>query len=267
MKILNWNVNGLRAILKKDYIIDNKAKSDNNLVNYFKKDDFDIICLNETKLTDSTKPEIFSNYEYQYYNQCKCKKGYSGTAILSKYKPIRQIDDDISNDEGRMICLEFKKFYLINIYAPNSGVNLKRLEFKLTWINKLITFISKLEKTKEIIICGDYNIAPNEIDLANPTVHTKSAGFTNNERESFVKLVNLLNLTDVWRYINPYSIEFTYFDYRTKARERNIGWRIDHFLISKKLIKKINNCKISKNIYGSDHLPIVLDIDLKTYQI
>lgn len=266
MKILNWNVNGLRSIIKKDFIIDNKSKSGNTFESYIKNENPDFICLNETKLSDPVS-FMANEYPHQYFTQCCVKKGYSGVAILSKHKPITQIADTISSGEGRLICLEFKKFYLINIYAPNSGPKLDRLSFKLDWINKLYTFIDTLIKSgKEVLITGDYNIAPIEIDLANPSAHGKSAGFTDSERNAFIKLTSI-GLTDIWRHINPYTIEFTYFDYRTKARSRNIGWRIDHFLLTKKLVKKSTNCTIRKNIYGSDHLPIVLEIDLKSYQI
>lgn len=268
MKILNWNVNGLRSIIKKDFIIKNNSKSDNTFENYIKKENPDIICLNETKLCNPIEILHNQNYNYQYFTQCQVKKGYSGVAVFSKYKPIRQIEDSISSQEGRMICLEFKKFFLINIYAPNSGPKLLRLQFKLDWLSNLNKFISNIMKTtnKEIIMTGDFNIAPIEIDLSNPSNHSKTAGFTNEERDSFANLLKL-GISDVWRLINPYSIEFTYFDYRTKARERNIGWRIDHFLTSNKLFKKCNNCYIGKNIYGSDHLPIILEIELKSYQI
>jgi exodeoxyribonuclease-3 len=259
VRILTWNVNGLRSIIKKDIIIDNKPKSTNTLINYFKSADPEIICLSETKLCNDLISDIDSMYPFKYFSHSCITKGYSGVCIYSKIEPMRQIKYDIDDTEGRIICLEFKKYYLVNVYVPNSGQDLKRLGFRMEWDKHFRTFIKKLMNKKNVIITGDMNVAPGEIDIFNPTGHVNNAGFTVDERNSFQELLSL-GLVDVWRQLHPSNIEFTYYDYRSKARDRNKGWRIDHFLTTPKLLKKVEQCSIKNYTFGSDHLAIVLDL-------
>lgn len=259
MRILTWNVNGLRSIIKKDTIVDNKPKPNNTLVKYFKSTEADIICLGETKLCNDLVSDIDTIYPHKYFSHSCITKGYSGVAIYCKEAPVRQIKYDIDDTEGRVLCLEFKKFYLINVYAPNSGQELKRLDFKLEWNKQFNHFVKRLMAKKNVIITGDLNVAPNEIDIFNPNGHLNNAGFTIQERNAFQELLSL-GLADAWRELHPSNIEFTYYDYRSKARERNKGWRIDHFLVSSKLLKKVDRCSIKHHVYGSDHLPIILDL-------
>lgn len=257
VRILTWNVNGLRSLIKKDIIIDNKPKSTNTLIKYFESSEPEIVCLSETKLTTDLNSDLDRLYQYKYFSHSSITKGYSGVCIYSKIKPMKEIK--YNDTEGRVLCLEFKKYYLVNVYVPNSGSDLKRLQFRLEWDNNFRIFIKRLMLKKNIIITGDMNVAPTEIDISNPNGHLNSAGFTEEERSSFQLLLNL-GLIDAWRSLHPSNIEFTYFDYRSNARSRNKGWRLDHFIITPKLLKKVERCSIKKYAYGSDHLPIVLDL-------
>jgi len=252
MKIISWNVNGIRSLIKTEYI--------NNLLI---EEDPDILCFNETKLSDELDNNIFDNYQYKYFNISK-KKGYSGTIIYSKNKPINTFIGlyDIDN-EGRVITLEFKKFYLVNVYTPNSGVGLNRLNWRINiWDVNFINYIEKLQIDKPVIICGDLNVAHTEIDLKNPKTNLHSAGFTLEERNSFNKLLENCFLIDTFRYLNPTKIEYSYWSYMNKSRNKNIGWRIDYFLVSNKIIKKVIKSIILTNILGSDHAPIKLIIKI-----
>ena len=254
MKIISWNVNGLNAQLKKNYLDD-----------LLKNEDPDILCLSETKINNNFNDEYFKNkFKYRYWHISTSKKGYSGVAILIKKKEPKNIKYglyDIDN-EGRVITLEFSKFYLINVYTPNSGEHLKRLNYRNEiWDREFEKYIVELRShNKEIIICGDLNVAHKEIDIKNAKSNERSAGFTIEERSSFDQILNKTELIDIYRYLHPHKIEYTYWTYLRKAREKNIGWRIDYFLISKKLIKKIKNSSILTDILGSDHAPIKLII-------
>ena len=252
MKIISWNVNGIRSLIKTDYI-----------TNLLLDEDPDILCFNETKLSNELDNDIFNNYQYKYFNISK-KKGYSGTIIYSKIKPINSFLGlyDIDN-EGRVITLEYKKFYLVNVYTPNSGVGLNRLDWRINiWDINFIKYIEKLQINKPVIICGDLNVAHTEIDLKNPKTNLHSAGFTLEERNSFNQLLEKCFLIDTFRYLNPNKIEYSYWSYMNKARSKNIGWRIDYFLVSNKIINKILKSIILTNILGSDHAPIKLIIKI-----
>lgn len=252
LKIIAWNVNGLRSLLKTE-----ELKKILEL-------EPDIICLGETKLSCKTeenfKEDFLEEYKYKYWSLCTTRQGYSGTAIFSKKKPLNIIYglNEIDN-EGRVITLEYKNYYLLHVYTPNSGEKLNRLKWRTEiWDREFEKYINKLQEKKPIIICGDLNVAHKEIDLKNPSGNKYTAGYTKEERESFEEILKNCNLVDIYRYLNPTLIEYTYWSYRFKSRERNIGWRIDYFLTSNILKNKIKTIKILNNIYGSDHAPILM---------
>ena len=260
LKLISWNVNGIRAILNKDFL------------ESVKKLNPDILCFQETKAHPSQLDEKIKQLSYKncFWHSAD-KKGYSGTAVFSKIKPIsveyglKENEENIDN-EGRIITLEFKNFYLVNLYVPNAKRDLSRLEEKSKqWWPKVFEYIKKLESKKPVIICGDLNVAHKEIDLKNPqsnkTTKTKPghAGFTDTERNDFQKLLDL-GYIDTFRYLYPDKIQYTWWSYMFNARQKNIGWRIDYFLISKKLKDKLIDSKIHDKILGSDHCPIELDI-------
>lgn len=264
MKIISWNINGIRAMLKK-----------NNLVELINEEDPDIICLGETKIScpfddvQNNLNESLNNKYYNYWNPCKVKAGYSGTAILTKKEPINviyglNINNKEYDDEGRVITCEFSKFYLIHVYTPNSGKTLARLNYRTTtWDNMFLKYINKLKKIKKVIVCGDLNVAHKEIDLKNPKTNLKTAGFTVEERESFDNILDNTKLIDTFRHLHKEIIKYSYWSYKFRARERNTGWRIDYFLVDEKLIKKVIKSDILIDIVGSDHAPIILEIKLK----
>jgi exodeoxyribonuclease-3 len=265
MKIISWNVNGLKALLKKE-----------NLTDLINKEDPDIICMCETKLGLKNRKnidneinetnQIYTKYKYKYWHNSEIKQGYSGTAILIKKEPDKviyglQYKNKEYDVEGRVITIELDTFYLINVYTPNSGEALHRLDWRIKiWDKMFRKYIIKLQQIKPVIICGDLNVAHEEIDLKNPKSNLKTAGFTIQERESFNKLLNKVNLKDIYRELYPNKIEYSYWSYMKKAREKNIGWRIDYFLLSIELIKNIKDICILTNIYGSDHAPIKIII-------
>lgn len=264
MKIIAWNVNGIRAILKKKDFID--LLNDENP---------DIFCMGETKIScpyDAVEDDIhkkLNNKYFIYWSPCKVKAGYSGTAILTKKEPLNiiyglNIGDKEYDDEGRVITCEYSKFYLIHVYTPNSGELLKRLEYRTkTWDHAFIKYINKLQEKKKVILCGDLNVAHKEIDLKNPKTNLRSAGFTIEERTSFDNLLDKTGLVDSFREIHSETIKYSYWSYRQKARERDAGWRIDYFLVPKLFLKKINKSDILTEIYGSDHAPVILEISIK----
>jgi len=252
LKIVAWNVNGLRSLLKTEEL------------NKVLELEPDIICIGETKLsckvTDDFKDNFLTDYKYRYWSLCRTREGYSGTGIFSKKKPLNIIYglNEIDN-EGRVITLEFKNYYLIHVYTPNSGEKLNRLKWRTEiWDREFEKYLNKLQEHKSIIVCGDLNVAHKEIDIKNSKSNLYTAGYTIEERESFEKILNNCDLIDVYRFKNPLLIEYTYWSYRFKSREKNIGWRIDYFLVSNKLKNKIKSIKILNNIYGSDHAPIIL---------
>jgi exodeoxyribonuclease-3 len=253
MKIISWNVNGLRAILKKKYLID--------LIN---DEDPDIFCLGETKINNEL--DIFNTY-YSFWSHSQVKNGYSGTVIFTKKKPKKviyglNIDNTEYDNEGRVITCEFSKFILIHVYTPNSGELLKRLDYRTNvWDVAFTKYINLLQNIKNVILCGDLNVAHYEIDLKNPKTNLKTAGFTIEERQSFDLLLNKTNMIDSFRFLHPETIKYSYWGYRFNTRAKNIGWRIDYFLLSKKLIKKVSKSDILDDILGSDHAPIILEIN------
>lgn len=247
MKILSWNVNGIRSIISK------------GLLPFFQEENADIVCLQETKM-QMNKDNNFLNYPYFYFNNA-IKAGYSSTAIFSKIKPINVtygINGEY-NDEGRIITLEFLDFFLINSYSPNSKENLLRLDYRMEFEDKLKNYMDNLNKVKPVILCGDLNVAPTELDIKNPKTNLRSAGFTIEERTKFKKLISE-NYFDSFRYLYPETIKYSWWSYRFKAREKNAGWRIDHFIVSNSLKEKVVDSEILNEVYGSDHCPIRLTL-------
>ena len=250
MKLISWNVNGLRAIMKK------------NFMEFFDEADADIFCLQETKLQEGQIEIDLPGY-YEYWNYAE-KKGYSGTAIFTKKEPLSVtygIGIEEHDKEGRVICLEYDKFYFITVYVPNSQDELKRLEYRMKWEDDFLSYIKKLDEKKPVIYCGDLNVAHNEIDLKNPKTNTRNAGFTDEEREKFTNVLES-GFIDTFRYLYPEEIKYSWWSYRFKARERNTGWRIDYFVCSEKLKDKIKDAKIYTEVMGSDHCPVELDIEV-----
>ena len=254
MNIVSWNINGLRAIVKKNFFKD------------LKKLNPDILCLQETKAQDDLvikELSLLNNY-YIYVNSAN-KKGYSGTATLSKSKPISAQNDigiDAHDYEGRVICLEYPNFYLVNVYVPNSGQQLERLDYRKKWDSDFLNYLKNLKNTKPLIVTGDFNVAHKPIDLKNDKAnYNKTAGYTQIEIDGMSAMINA-GFVDVFRHLHPNQIIYTYWSYRFKARERNIGWRIDYFLISSKLKNNIKTTSILSDYYGSDHCPIHLEINL-----
>ena len=251
MKLISWNVNGLRAIMNKGF------------ADFFNKEDADIFCIQETKLQEGQielKPEGYN----VYWNSAE-KKGYSGTAVFSKQKPISikyGIDKEAHDKEGRVITLEYNDFYLVNCYTPNSQRELTRLEYRIQWEDEFRKYLKELDKAKPIILCGDLNVAHEEIDLKNPKTNRHNAGFTDEERNKMTELLNE-GFVDSFRYIYP-DLEgaYTWWSYMFHAREKNAGWRIDYFITSDRLKDKIEDSKIHANIMGSDHCPVELDIKI-----
>lgn len=247
-------MNSIRAIIKKDFI------------ESVKKMDPDILCLQETKATNTdTLNALLALNDYVTYSNSADRKGYSGTALLTKNKPLKIIDSAYKVDEdqeGRLICAEFPNFYLINIYAPNAGQTLERLDYKKNWNSRFLAYLKKLDRLKPLIACGDFNVAHRPIDLKNDkSNYNKTAGYTQIEIDGMDALINA-NFVDSFRYFHPNEVAYTFWSYRFNARDKNIGWRIDYFLISERLINKVKSVKIHPEFYGSDHCPISLEIDL-----
>ena len=249
MKLISWNVNGLRAVNKKGFL------------DFFNDIDADIFCVQETKMQEGQITLELEKYE-QYFNYA-VRKGYSGTAVFTKIKPEKVtygIGIEEHDQEGRVITLEFKNFYLVNCYTPNSGRELARLEYRMTWEDAFKEYLKQLDKNKPVIICGDLNVAHKEIDLKNPKTNRKNAGFTDEERN---KISNLLEagFTDSYRKLYPDKENaYTWWSYMGNARAKNIGWRIDYFLTSDRISSKIKETYIFNEIMGSDHCPVGLEI-------
>ena len=251
MKLISWNVNGLRAIMNKGF------------EDEFDKLNADIFCIQETKLQEG-QIEFNKDGYFVYWNSA-IKKGYSGTAIFTKIKPENvtygiQIDEH--DQEGRVITLEYDKFYLVNCYTPNSKRELTRLEYRQKWEDDFRNYLIKLSKNKSVILCGDLNVAHNEIDLKNPKTNRHNAGFTDEEREKMTKLLDS-GFIDTFRYLYPDREGcYSWWSYMFHAREKNAGWRIDYFIVSNDLKEKILDSKIHSEIFGSDHCPVELDIEI-----
>lgn len=250
MKLVSWNVNGLRAIYKKGF------------EESFKKLDADIFCIQETKMQEGQIELDLQGY-YQYYNYAE-RKGYSGTAIFTKKEPLNVeygIGIEEHDKEGRVITLEFDRFYMVNCYTPNSGRELARLEYRMTWEEAFKKYLIELDKQKPVIICGDLNVAHTEIDLKNPKSNRKNAGFTDEERSKIEELLNS-GFTDTFRKIYPDKEgAYTWWSYMFNARANNAGWRIDYFLVSDRISKNIKDAYIYSEIMGSDHCPVGLEIE------
>ena len=249
MKLISWNVNGLRAIYKKDF------------EEIFKEFDADMFCIQETKMQEGQLDIDFEGYE-KYFNYAE-RKGYSGTAIFTKIKPQKityGIGKDGYDNEGRVITLEFEEFYLVNCYTPNSGRELARLDYREHWEDEFRKYLNKIDKTKPVILCGDLNVAHKEIDLKNPKTNRKNAGFTDEERNKMTKLLDS-GFTDTFRKLYPDKENaYTWWSYMANARAKNVGWRIDYFCSSKRFDERLVSAGIHPDVMGSDHCPIELVI-------
>lgn len=250
MKFISWNVNGLRACVGKDF-----SQS-------FESLNADFFCLQETKMQAGQLELQFPGYT-SYWNYAE-KKGYSGTAIYTRKEPLAVtygIGIDEHDHEGRVITLEYDKFFLVTVYTPNSQEELRRLDYRMTWEDAFQAYLHQLDAKKPVIVCGDMNVAHQEIDLKNPKTNRRSAGFTDEERSKMTQLLSN-GFTDTFRTLHPEQITYSYWSYRFRAREKNAGWRIDYFLISDRLKPQLKGASIHPDIYGSDHCPVELDIDI-----
>ena len=252
LNIISWNVNGIRASIKKGFY--EKMKEMNP----------DILCIQETKAQDDILAGIAVELpEYKWYVNSALKKGYSGTAIFTKLKPLNHSYDmgiPEHDEEGRLITLEYDQFFLVNVYVPNSGQGLKRLDYRQNWDQELVRYLKKLDKKKPVIFTGDMNVAHEPIDLARPKEnYNKTAGYTQTEIDGFKNILSA-NFTDTFRYFHKDKVQYTFWNQRFKARERNVGWRIDYFLVSKRFIEHVNDSIILDQMMGSDHCPVRLEI-------
>ena len=251
-KLISFNVNGVRAIIQKDFEAD------------MKKLNPDILCLQETKAQDDQVQEALKSFEdYHIVSNSAVKKGYSGTAILSKEKPLNVIYDfgiEEHDQEGRVIAAEFEEYHVAVVYVPNSKNDLTRLDYRTTWDQAFLNFIKELEKKKPVIVCGDFNVAHRDIDLARPKAnYNKGAGFTQKEIDGMDAYTNN-GLVDTFRLINPEEIKYSWWSYRGGARARNVGWRIDYFLVSESLKDRVRSAEILNDVMGSDHCPVLLEL-------
>lgn len=250
MKFVSFNVNGLRACMKKGF------------AEFFNEVNADFMCIQETKMQEDQKTFEFEGY-YEYWNNAD-KKGYSGTLIYSKHEPLRVqlgLDDGKYNDEGRIITLEYENFYLVNTYVPNSKRDLARLDYRQVYEDDVRNYLLKLKETKSVILCGDLNVAHKEIDLKNPKSNTRNAGFTIEERNKMTELLES-GFVDSFRFTHPEKVKYSWWSYMNKARDRNIGWRIDYFILSDDIKEEIVDCDILNDVHGSDHCPVTLEIEL-----
>ncbi|MDD3205016.1 MAG: exodeoxyribonuclease III [Lachnospiraceae bacterium] len=251
MKLISWNVNGIRACVQKGF------------EEFFKEINADVFCIQESKMQEGQLELSLEGY-HQYWNYAQ-KKGYSGTAIFTKEEAL-QVTNGIGieehDTEGRVITLEFEKFYMVTVYTPNSKRELERLDYRMVWEDAFKTYLKKLEEQKPVIVCGDMNVAHQEIDLKNPKTNHRNAGFTDEERAKFTALVEA-GFIDTFRYFYPDKADcYSWWSYMFHAREKNAGWRIDYFLTSESLKDKLTDAKIHTEIMGSDHCPVELEIDL-----
>ena len=249
MKFVSWNVNGLRAVMKKDFM------------DSFRKLDADIFCVQETKLQEGQIELDLPGYR-QYWNYAE-KKGYSGTAVFTRMEPLRVINGinvEEHDHEGRVITLEYPDFYFLTVYTPNSQDGLKRLEYRMRWEDDFLAYVNELDREKPVIWCGDLNVAHREIDLKNPKTNHMNPGFTDEERNKMSVVLDS-GYIDTFRYFYP-DLEnaYTWWSYRMRAREKNVGWRIDYFITSGRLKDRLQDAKIHTEIFGSDHCPVELDI-------
>lgn len=252
MKLISWNVNGLRAILKKGF------------VDWVKQEKPDVLCLQETKCSDDDTQLDLPGYR-AYWN-CAQKKGYAGTATLTQIEPLAVqtgMGKPEFDGEGRLLTLEFRAFYLINVYTPNSQRTLDRLPYRMAWDKAFLAFLKRLEKKKPVVFCGDLNVAHQEIDLANPKANRGEHGFTDEERAGFQRILDS-GFVDTFRLFEKGGGHYTWWSQRPGVRQRNIGWRIDYFCVSKVLVPKVKASYILKDVMGSDHAPIVLELAIES---
>lgn len=251
MKLISWNVNGLRAAVKKGFL------------EYFEEVDADIFCLQETKLQEGQIELDLPAYK-DYWNYA-VKKGYSGTAIFTKEEPLSVqygLGIPEHDTEGRVITLEFEEFFMVTVYTPNSQAELKRLDYRMTFEDAILEYLKNLDKTKPVVLCGDLNVAHEEIDLKNPKTNRKNAGFSDEERAKFSAFLDA-GFIDSFRYFYPDLTDaYSWWSYRMNARARNTGWRIDYFVISERLKDKLVDAKIHADVLGSDHCPVELELNL-----
>lgn len=249
MKLVSWNVNGIRACVQKGFL------------DSFREINADIFCLQETKMQEGQLELELEGY-YQYWNYA-VRKGYSGTAVFTKEKPIRVVNGigiEEHDQEGRVITCEFETFYFVTVYTPNSQDGLKRLDYRMRWEDDFRAYLKKLEEKKPVIVTGDMNVAHQEIDLKNPKTNRKNAGFTDEERGKFTELLDA-GFIDTFRYFYPDKEgAYSWWSYRFKAREKNAGWRIDYFCVSEVLKDRLKDAEILTDVYGSDHCPVVLEL-------
>ena len=251
MRLITWNVNGLRACLGKGFL------------EFCKSENPDFICIQETKMQEGQSEVQLEQYE-QFWNSAE-KKGYSGTAVFTRRKPIH-VNYDINKEghdkEGRAITLEYKDFFLVTAYTPNSQDKLARLAYRMEWEDDFRAYLKKLDEKKPVILCGDLNVAHKEIDLKNPSTNRKNAGFSDEERAKMTELLEA-GFTDTYRYLYPdTTAAYTWWSYRFNARANNAGWRIDYFIVSERIRHKVKDVLIYNQVIGSDHCPVLLDIDL-----
>lgn len=250
MKFISWNVNGLRACVGKGFC------------EVFESLNADFFCLQETKMQEGQLDISFPGYE-SYWNYAD-KKGYSGTAVFTKHKPLSVtygLGIDEHDHEGRVITLEMESFYLVTVYTPNSQDGLRRLDYRMRWEDDFQAHLHKLDEIKPVIVCGDLNVAHQEIDLKNPKTNRKNAGFTDEERAKMTLLLEN-GFMDSFRTLYPEQITYSWWSYRFRAREKNAGWRIDYFLLSNRLRDQLSDAKIHTEIYGSDHCPVEVDVNI-----
>ncbi len=251
MKLISWNVNGLRACVQKGFL------------DFFKEIDADIFCIQESKLQEGQIDLELEGY-HQYWNYAQ-KKGYSGTAVFAKEEPMNVICGmgiEEHDKEGRMITLEYPEIYMVTVYTPNSQNELKRLSYRMQWETDFLAYLKELEKKKPVIFCGDMNVAHQEIDLKNPKNNRKNAGFTDEERQKFTELMKA-GFMDTFRYFYPEQEGvYSWWSYRFRAREKNAGWRIDYFCVSESLKEKLIDAKIHTEVFGSDHCPVELTVEI-----
>lgn len=245
MHLISWNVNGLRSVLQKGFL------------SFVEKENPDVLCLQETKAQQDQIDPILPNYPYHYWNSAQ-KKGYSGTAVFSKVQPLAVTYDlPQHKGEGRAITLEFPAFFVVDVYTPNAQRGLMRLEYRQQWDHDFLMYVKELERKKTVIFCGDLNVAHQEIDLAHPKANRKNAGFTDEERAGFSRILDA-GFIDTFRLLNKEPGQYTWWSYMFKARAKNIGWRIDYFCVSEALREAVKESAILPHIHGSDHCPVRL---------
>ena len=250
MKLYSWNVNGLRACMTKGF------------AEFLQEAAPDIICLQETKMQREQADFVFPGYE-EYWNSAE-RKGYSGTAVFTKVKPLAVtygLGPEEHDKEGRVITLEFASFYLVTVYTPNSKDGLARLDYRMVWEDVFRAYLQELDAKKPVVVCGDLNVAAEEIDLKNPKTNRRNAGFTDEERAKFREL-KAAGFTDSFRYLHPEEVKYSWWSYRFKAREKNAGWRIDYFVVSDRIAAKLRSAEIHNEVFGSDHCPVSVELDV-----